>query len=222
MIEKFYYWMRNKMLKPEHRNRPSTGIWHDQLRQNALAACRPYSGKFLEVGCGEGLFLVPLAGLKAGQEVAGVDHDREKLSYLNNECMSRGLDNLKTFYADGRRLPFSDAYFDVAVCINVFFNLGSIEEVKEMLAEIKRVCKKGGIIIFDFRNSLNPFLRLKYKLAPRYDFTLKEQKLPLTTYHPKQIKEILSNLNFAVIHKKYIGFPGNALSPIIMIEAEEC
>ena len=222
MIEKLYYWMRNKMVVPEDRDRLSAGIWHDRLRQNALAACRSYNGKFLEVGCGEGLFLVKLAALKTDCEVVGVDNDRKQLSILENERMNRGLHNLRALYADGRRLPFKDAYFNVVLCINVFVNLESIEVIKEMLTEIKRVCQKKGIIIFDFRNSLNPFLRLKYKLAPYYDLTIKEKKLPLNTYHPKQIKEILRELDFKVIHQKYIGFPGNALSPVIMIEAEKC
>lgn len=221
MMRKLYYRL-HRVSKFKEKDEPSGGWWHSRVRQEAANLCQKYQGRVLEVGCGEGLFLTKLALLNPQLEITGVDSNINKLLKTEERGKESKLKNIKLIYADAVDMPFDDNYFDGVVCINTFFNMQSIDMVNQALAEIARVCKKGGKIIFDFRNALNFLLRLKYKLAPYYDVTVKEQKLPLNTYSPKQIKEILKNLNFRVINKKYIGFPGNILSPIIMIEAEKC
>jgi ubiquinone/menaquinone biosynthesis C-methylase UbiE len=221
MMRKLYYRL-HRVSKFREKDEPSGGWWHRRVRQEAVNLCQKYKGRVLEVGCGEGLFLANLAILNPRIEIVGIDNNINKLSKAKERCAINKLNNIELIDANALGIPFSDEYFDGTVCINTFFNMQSIEIVNQALAEIARVCKKGGKIIFDFRNSLNPFLRLKYKFSPYYDATVKEDKLPLNTYNPKDMEKVLSKLNLTIMNKIYIGFPGNILSPIIMIEAEKC
>jgi ubiquinone/menaquinone biosynthesis C-methylase UbiE len=93
--------------------------------------------------------------------------------------------------------------------------MDSVTAVIKALKEMKRVCKKSGRIIFDFRNSLNPLLKAKYKLARYYDPTVKN--LPLNTYSPGQIEKILKDLNLKIVSRKFIGLPFKRLAPVIIM-----
>ena len=114
---------------------------------------------------------------------------------------------------------FDSDFFDAIVCINVFFNMDSLKSIELALKEMKRSCKNTGRIIFEFRNSANPLLKIKYKLARYYDGTVRD--LHLNTYDPAQIEEILNNLDLIVTRKKFIGFPVPRIAPVIMIEAKK-
>ena len=221
-IKRFYYWLHKRSYGPEERDEPSGGVWHRRVRREVINLCRMQSGRLLEVGCGEGLFIANLAAVNAQLEICGVDNNTDKLQKAKKWCEDNGLKKVKFLYTDALNLPAEDGWFDCVVCINTFFNVESINTVNRILGQIARVCKNKGRIVFDFRNSLNPFLRLKYKLAPHYDPTVKEYNLPLNTYSPKDIDDILKRLNLTVLNRKYIGFPLKFLAPIVIIEAEKC
>jgi ubiquinone/menaquinone biosynthesis C-methylase UbiE len=103
------------------------------------------------------------------------------------------------------------------VCINVFFNLPSEQKLNESLQEISRVCKSGGKIILDIRNSMNPLLWVKYKLAKYYDETVRD--LPLKTYRLKKVASFLKQHGFEIVNRRYIGFPRGVFAPVIVVEA---
>ena len=216
MLEKIYYRLHKMASRPEEKGEYSSGYWQDRIRQNAVEMCREHEGSLLEVGCGEGLFLGRMITARPDLDVRGVDEWDEILSKARKriEAIKPGAELLK---ADASDLPFEDAFFDTVVCINVFFNMESIRKVSLALREMARVCKRGGRVIFDFRNSLNPLLILKYRLAGYYDSTVKG--LPLNTYNPENIKTILSQLNLDITQEKSLFFPVKRFAPIIMIEA---
>ena len=223
MLKKFYRWFYKKISNSKERGEYSAGVWPHRIRQKVINLCREYKGgKLLEVGCGEGLFILNLATANPQLEIVGIDNNISGLLSTREKCENKKFKNVKLIYADAVNLPINDEYFDCLVCINTFLNLESIKVVNHILGQMARVCKKKGKIFFDFRNSLNPFLRLKYKLAPYYDSTIEENKLPLNTYYPKDIEDILRKLNFKIINRIYIGFPLKMLAPIIIIEAEKC
>ncbi|GBD95991.1 MAG TPA: class I SAM-dependent methyltransferase [Nitrospirae bacterium] len=216
MLEKIYYRLHKMTSRPEEKGEYSSGYWQNGIRKNAVEMCREHKGSLLEVGCGEGLFLCRMIRARPDLEFWGVDEWDEILSKarMRIEEIKPGVELLK---ADASDLPFEDAFFDTVVCINVFFNMESIEKVSYALKEMARVCKRGGRIIFDFRNSLNPLLVLKYRLAGYYDLTVKD--LPLNTYNPKNIKTILRELNLDITREKHLFFPVKRFAPIIMMEA---
>ena len=61
-----------------------------------------------------------------------------------------------------------------------------------------RICKPEGAIIFDIRNSLNPLLFIKYKLAKYYDETVRTRNLPLQTYRLKKVRDLLKKDGFEI------------------------
>jgi ubiquinone/menaquinone biosynthesis C-methylase UbiE len=219
MFKKIYSLLHTLASKPNERSQYSGGYWQYRVRQKALDLCGDVKDKkILEVGCGEGLFLSELASKNPQGLFWGIDNNAQRLKKAEMRCIDKGVKNINLSVADAEKLPFSDKFFDLAICINVFFNMETIARVREALKEIKRVSKNNSRLIFDFRNSANILLKVKYKLAPYYDSTVKD--LPLKTYNFKEIKRLLGELGFDVISKKYIGFGFGKFSPIIVIEAE--
>jgi ubiquinone/menaquinone biosynthesis C-methylase UbiE len=221
MIESQYVWLHNKISGSEEENFPSAGRWHKKVREVALGLCAGKHGWLLEVGCAEGLFLRKIS-LSSSFKVIGIDNNFVKIKLADNELRNvRGAD-CALVSADALNLPFKSRVFDLVICINTVFNLGTLAAARGVLGEMARTCRENGRIIFDFRNSANMFLKIKYKLAEFYDPTIKRDKLPLCTFSLKQIMVILEELGLRVLNKKFIGFPGNGLAPIILIEAEKC
>lgn len=214
MLPKIYRLLLRTTSKPGEKGEYSGGYLQDRVRQEALRLCRGAKGRVLEVGCGEGFFLAQLATQNSGLEMWGIDDDESRL-----EAASNRLQNANLSSQDAAKLSFEDGYFDIAVCINVLFNMKSIEYVKETLAEMVRVCKKSGSIIFDFRNSMNPLLCIKYKFAKYYDDTVKE--LPLRTYSLSEIEQILNGLNMKITAKRFIGLRSRFLAAAVIIEAKK-
>jgi len=223
MIQRLYSWLHRKVSKsPEEEQCPSGGRWHSQVREVALEVCQGRKGRLLELGCGEGLFLFRLAKSNPELTLVGIDYDRSKICLAEGRFRQGGLTNIQTFYSDATRTPFQEGEFATVVCVNTIFNLNSIQAVEALLTEALRVCQPGGQVIFDFRNALNPFLRVKYALAPFYDESIRRTKLPLCTYAPRQIEWVLEKQNVRVVRRQFIGFPRNALAPIILVEVEKC
>ncbi len=221
MLKKIYYWFHKLTSKPEERDEYSSGYWQDKVRKKTLLLCRGVKGRILEVGCGEGLFLTQLAKQDPVLEIWGVDNNPALLNKAETRIRESDFINTKLLIQEATNLSFEEAYFDTIICINVFFNLDSVDMVREVLNQMKRVCKKSGRIIFDIRNSTNFLLALKYKFARYYDETVKN--LPLNTYNLRQIESILNGLNLKVVNKKFVGFPIKIFAPIIIIEAKkEC
>ena len=158
------------------------------------------SGKVLDLGCGPG-------------QITYSYRDSIRVDIQRTRAPSPFVT------ADACRLPFKDASFDTVVCINFLLNLESIESVKRILAEMKRVCRKSGRVIFEFRNSRNMLFVLKYRLARYYDASV--DRLCLNTYNPGQIESILKDLGLIIINRRFIGFPLKRFAPVIFIEAEK-
>ncbi|MEZ6194665.1 MAG: glycosyltransferase [Planctomycetota bacterium] len=114
----------------------------------------PPGARILDVGCGNGSFLLPL--LEAGYVVTGLDCSPPILEELRQRALERGLapERLHLIAGDACELPFDDASFD-AVCS--FATLYAVPELDRALAEFARVLVPGGRAHFDLglRDSLN-------------------------------------------------------------------
>jgi len=213
MLTKMYRWILKLTSRPGEKGEYSGGYLQDKIRKEVLALCYNVKGRLLEIGCGEGLFLAQIIEQNRKLELWGIDNDDARL-----KAAALRLRNVNLSRQDALRLSFEDGYFDTVICINVLFNMRSIEEVKRTLKEMKRVCKRGGSVIFDFRNSLNPLLPIKYRLARYYDDTLKG--LPLKTHSPKEIESVLKELGMAAVKKRFVGFSSGFLAAAIVVEAK--
>lgn len=89
------------------------------------------SGRMLDFGCGS----KPYESLFAVSEYIGVD--------IQNPSHNHDNESIDVFY-DGQRLPFPDEFFDSCFSAEVFEHVHNLDE---MLTEINRVLKKGGIVL---------------------------------------------------------------------------
>ena len=89
--------------------------------------------KILDIGSGQGLMLEYLK--KRGLDVVGVD------------ARPRGKRDLPQVQARAERLPFADEKFDVIISYQLFDSSMYRQDQAEMINEITRVLKKGGIYV---------------------------------------------------------------------------
>ncbi len=225
LTNRIYAWARNLFSRPDERYERSGGAWSWMVRHRAAAFCACAEGKLLEVGCGEGLFLARLAEISPSLELYGVDNDLVRMKGAEKRFADKnlGIPHLSLEEAPG--ISFPDGYFDAVVCVNTFFNMPSIDIIRETLKQMRRVCKDGGRIIIDYRNARNKFVVLKYRLARYYDETVKD--LPLQTFEPEIIEGMLAETGFRAMRRAYIPSLFSRLrflrnvAPIVVIEAEK-
>jgi SAM-dependent methyltransferase len=111
--------------------------------------------RVLEVGCGTGLILERVRGFAS--EVCGVDLSPGMLE----RARDRGLDVRE---ADCTALPFPDASFDVAYSFKV---LAHVDRIDQALAEMARVVRPGGHLVFDVYNRHSMRWLIKRVFGPR-------------------------------------------------------
>jgi ubiquinone/menaquinone biosynthesis C-methylase UbiE len=217
MFDGFYLWLHRKLSRSDEKGEYSAGVWQHAVRAEVVSLLKEAKGRFLEVGCGEGLLLVKLAKDNPSLDIHGIDIWENILERAKDKIKNENIGDIKLLQADATGLPFNDDFFDSAACINVLFNLPSEETVKKTLQEIARVVRTKGSVILDIRNKQNPFLYFKYKFAKYYDKTVKD--LPLRTYSYNKISQLLDECGFLIEKKIEIGFPYNRFAPIFVIKA---
>lgn len=92
--------------------------------------------KILDIGCG------PLGSL----EWADNAKLRVGLDPLANEYMKIGASELNMVFvlSPAEKIPFPDNYFDV---ISSFNSMDHVDDVDQVISEVKRVCKSGGTLL---------------------------------------------------------------------------
>lgn len=109
----------------------------------------------LEVGCGTGLILERVASFASRAE--GVDLSPGMLE----KASARGLTVQES---DATSLPFEDASFDVAYSFKV---LAHVPKFDEAVAEMARVVRPGGHLVFDIYNRDSLRFLIKRLFGPR-------------------------------------------------------
>ncbi len=111
-----------------------------------LVASRP-GELLLDAGCGTGVFTTDFVA--SGSRVVGLDISRPMLRYARTKDQGASL---MTVQADMRALPFNDQSFDGAVSITA---LEFVAEARDVIDELFRVTKPGGLIVVATLNSLS-------------------------------------------------------------------
>jgi SAM-dependent methyltransferase len=115
------------------------GRWSELLAQPflAFAGVAP-GGRALDVACGTGVLTKALADM--GIHVTGVDASE---GYLEGAKRHRSHPNITYEGGDVRQLRFADNSSDAAVST---LALDVIPEIEQVVAEMKRVTKRGGVV----------------------------------------------------------------------------
>lgn len=110
------------------------------LRRQVVPLAR---GSVLEIGCGGGL---NLQFYQSGtvDAVSGIDPNCSLLEKARREARDKGWDaDIREGAAED--IPFPDKAFDTVVCT---YTLCSVNDPKQVLAEMRRVLKPGGMLLF--------------------------------------------------------------------------
>jgi SAM-dependent methyltransferase len=99
--------------------------------------------RFLELGCGYGRALLPLAA-SAGL-ACGIDTSLSSLFLARRELQRRGAGEVQAM--DAARLAFRDGAFDLVACIQNGISAFQ-REPRALLAEACRVTRPGGLVLF--------------------------------------------------------------------------
>jgi 2-polyprenyl-3-methyl-5-hydroxy-6-metoxy-1,4-benzoquinol methylase len=95
----------------------------------------------LDVGCGTGRHIIPLA--EKGLQVSGIDTNKEYMKAVHEKQRSKEL-NANLIIADVRYLPLQDSFFDTVICMgNVLGDIGITRKdrttiIQEMLNTAKQ------------------------------------------------------------------------------------
>jgi 2-polyprenyl-3-methyl-5-hydroxy-6-metoxy-1,4-benzoquinol methylase len=100
-------------------------------------------GRVADIGCGEGYILSKINS----PEIVGVDISDTALE------MASKITNAKLVRANAESLPFSDSYFDAALCSEI---LEHTQNPRKVVLELSRIVKPGGKIIISVPNE--PFI----------------------------------------------------------------
>jgi demethylmenaquinone methyltransferase/2-methoxy-6-polyprenyl-1,4-benzoquinol methylase len=101
--------------------------------------------KAIDVACGTCDWTISLAKAVGVQgEVIGLDFSKNMLEVGEQKIKSEGFDQVKLIHGNAMELPFDENSFDYAT---IGFALRNVPDVKHVLVEMKRVVKKGGMVV---------------------------------------------------------------------------
>lgn len=122
----------------------------------ALSVIGTTSKNILEIACGSGRFLIPMA--KAGHHVTGLDFDGYMLDKIKSK--SDGMDNMVWRKADVIRDEWGNGFDVVVLAGNFLFNLISdmdYEEAQRLLfKKAADALVPGGSVYIDYAYTLHP------------------------------------------------------------------
>jgi phosphatidylethanolamine/phosphatidyl-N-methylethanolamine N-methyltransferase len=113
-------------------------------RKRAVAAVNRLPGtRVLEVGVGTGL---ALPRYRRDKQVVGVDLSREMLDRARERVAAEGLAHVEGLVEmDAEAMAFHDGAFDIAVAM---FTASVVPDAKRLFAEMSRVVRPGGYLLF--------------------------------------------------------------------------
>lgn len=169
----------------------------------------------LDVATGTGDFAIESLSLKP-IKVIGIDISQGMLDKGIVKIKKNGQEDIiELKYGDSENIPFEDNYFDA---ITVAFGVRNFEDLEKGLLEMKRVLKKGGMVVilefskpkgfpikqfynFYFHNVLPGIGKIVSKDASAY------------TYLPESVEAFPEGKDFEAILKK-VGFQFKKTQPL--------
>ncbi|MEV6599713.1 bifunctional 2-polyprenyl-6-hydroxyphenol methylase/3-demethylubiquinol 3-O-methyltransferase UbiG [Actinoplanes sp. NPDC051346] len=139
------WWDERGPLRTLHDMNPARVSYFDKAAREALSADRS-AIRVLDVGCGGGLVSERLAAL--GYRVTGVDLSAGSIEIARRHAAARGVD-VEYVVGSAFDLPREDGSVDLVVVSDVLEHLADLGAAT---AEIARVLRPGGLVVFDTIN----------------------------------------------------------------------
>jgi SAM-dependent methyltransferase len=119
-----------------------------QMYEQFAARC---DSPILELGCGTGRVLIPLA--RQGYRITGVDASAAMLERARGKVAEENLSERVTLVEqEMRKLELEERFNLVFAALNSFAHLHTTEEQLETLARIQRHLNPGGLLVLDMFN----------------------------------------------------------------------
>lgn len=149
--------------------------------------------KILDIGCGGGILTESLNYYYPKARIFGCDVSSKAISYAKK--YGRGKVNYSVL--KGKKLPYRDNFFDVAICLDV---MEHIPDVEFFLNEVRRVLKKGGrfflLVPCEGQPLTHTWFSQKIKLGEKMTFKRYGHIHPEFTH--KCVKDLLEEHNFKI------------------------
>jgi SAM-dependent methyltransferase len=118
--------------------------------------------RILELGCGSGVLLPPLAEAASDSTVVGVDYSTEMLQEARRRVFEQELsEQVSVVKCIASDLPFGDSIFDAAHVERVLMHL---EDPDSAICEMRRVVRPGGWVVAAEPDTLG--IRIDHPLDP--------------------------------------------------------
>jgi len=205
--------IRNCIVTTEKGNAFFHGVLSPGVREKAAAFARASKGLLVEVGCGDGLFLIPLAQ-SAKRSFVGTDIFDPTFNEAKRRVRRLQLGNLHLVKGDALKLPYRDGSFGAVVCINTLNSFHTKEDVERAILEFGRACADQGVIIVDHRNSHNLWMRYRFQWRKSLH---EESKLPSLTFSPDEMRRMLAAAGFQIVDRQPVGLPFAAWAPAVVL-----
>lgn len=118
----------------------------DSTRKEPWEECLNFiekiEGKAIDIGCGNGRHLTPLA--KKTDFAVGLDFSIEMLKICSEKIRNEKMNNVLLVCGNACRLPFKDNSFDYALFIATLHNIKGKDNRIKALVELKRILKPNG------------------------------------------------------------------------------
>jgi len=159
-------------------------IIDDVLKQTSFR-----KGVIVDIGSGPGLLVREFAKRSINFNVIGVDISKHAISIGKKN--TKGLKNTSFIYANANHLPFDDLTIDVVIAKD---SLHEFKNPKQVLKEMLRITKKGGIIyIQDLRRDL-PWYLLQQAIPPKSILQCLQYYSARASYTKKEIRIMLKKI----------------------------
>jgi SAM-dependent methyltransferase len=173
-----------------HRDAGTDLDWGDTWTKAFLPILRSASARtLLELGCGTGNDAARLA--RAGLQVVAVDFSSEAIARSRE---THGALGIRFETADiARPLPFADGEFD-AVMSNVALHMFPDDVTRSVFAEVERVVRPGGLLLFHVNSTGDRPLRARRRPVRRElepDFVLEETGQTVRFFSEAYLRELL-------------------------------
>ncbi len=119
----------------------------------------------LEVGCGTGRVLIPLA--QAGYHVTGIDISKAMLTRAQAKARQHGIQHrVSLIQTDARYLALAQQFTLIIYAANSFMHHITLEEQRRVLQRLREHLRPGGLLIIDlFNPDINQLSRANGELT---------------------------------------------------------
>jgi SAM-dependent methyltransferase len=148
--------------------------------------CSRAPGPVLELGCGNGRILLPLA--QQGIDVAGIDASASMLADLARKAAMRRV-ALRAVRGDVRRLPFRAGFASVVCPYSLVTYMTSDADARAMIAGAREVLAPRGLVVID------AFVPRAVAAQPDYSLDYERPFGALTLVRRKRITPLADGAN---------------------------